>query len=342
MIKISVVGVDLGQNSFHVYAVDPRGRKVKTAKLSRSKFGPFMAQLEPCLVGLEACRGAHHWARELRRYGHEVRLMHAKYVRPYVKTNKNDWADAEAIAEAVARPNMRFVPLKTLEQQSVQMLHGARCGAVRARTAKVNQLRAYLHELGEVMPRGIAQVRRRMIAILEAGQERWPALAIRVLRELYEELRALDAQVARYDREVRALAAREEVCRQLMSIPGVGPLGATALLAKVGRGEEFSCARHLAAWLGLVPRHSGTGGRTQLYGISKRGDTYVRTLLIHGARAVLAQGARRPDGRVHWALDVAQRRGHNVACVALANKMARIAWAMLRSGRHYEPLDLAR
>lgn len=342
MEKISAVGVDLGQSSFHVYGVDSRGRKVLAKKLSRAKFAPFMAQLEPCRVGLEACRGSHHWARELSGFGHEVCQMHPKYVRPYVKTNKNDWADAEAIAEAMERPNMRFVPAKTLEQQSMQILHGARSSAIRARTAKANQLRAYLHELGEVVPRGLPHVRRRVPGLLDAAQGRWPALAIRVLHALYEELCALDEQVARYDREVRELASRDEKCRQLMTIPGVGPLSATALLAKVGRGDEFSSSRHLSAWLGLVPRHCGTGGKNQLYGISKRGDRYIRTLLIHGARSVLSRCAQRPDGRVHWALEVAERRGHNIACVALANKMARVAWAVLRSGTDYEPLALSR
>ena len=341
MEKISVVGVDLGQSSFHVHAADARGHKVSARKLSRGRFLAYFAQLPPCLVGMEAGRGAHHWARELGSLGHTVRLMPAQFIKAYVKTNKNDWRDAEAICEAVTRPTMRFVAVKTLEQQSVQMLHAARSAAVAARTAKANQIRAFVHEAGVVVPRGINYLRRELAELIERAQGTWPALLVRVLRGLHQELRALDERIEGYDREIAALAGQDPLCQQLMTIPGVGPLTATALVAKAGRGEGFTCARHFAAWLGLVPRHQGTGGRTQLYGISKRGDRYLRTNLIHGARAVLNTVERRDDARGQWAKDIAQRRGFNVATVALANKMARIAWAMLRSGEAYRPLASA-
>ncbi len=342
MKKISVAGVDLGQSCMHVHLADERGRGLGAKRLSRSRFVAFFAQLAPCLVGMEACRGAHHWARELEALGHTVRIMPAQFIKPYVKTNKNDWRDAEAIGEAVTRPTMRFVAVKTLEQQSVQMLHGARAAAVASRTATVNQLRGYLHEAGVVIPRGINRLRRELASVLEAGEQRWPALMVRVLRTLHEELRALDARIEAYERELESLARHDPLCQLLMTIPGIGPLSATGLVAKVGRGEDFTSARHFAAWLGLVPRHSGTGGRTQLYGISKRGDRYLRTNLIHGARSALRSVERRDDARGHWARDIAQRRGFNVATVALANKMARIAWAMLQSGQSYRPLVCAK
>jgi len=334
MKEISVLGVDLGKSTFHLYGVDARGHQVMSRKLTRARFREFMAKLPPCRVGLEACRGAHHWARVLSEHGHEVRLMHAKFVKAYVKTNKNDWRDAEAICEAVTRPNMRFVAVRTLEEQALQMLHRARASAVRARTAKANQLRGFLHEAGVVLGKGLSQVRRGVPEALAKHEGCWPRVLVEVLRGEHEELRRLDERIARYDEELKRWANEDGLCQLLMSIPGVGPVTATALVAKVGRGEEFRSARHMAAWLGLVPRHSGTGGQTRMYGISKRGDAYLRTNLIHGARAVIRQ-SKREDARVRWGQELVGRRGFNVACVAMANKMARTAWAMLRTGELY-------
>ena len=337
MNKISVLGVDLGQSCFYVHGADGEGREVLRKKLTRAKFIEFMARVEPCVVGMEACRGAHHWGRSLTQHGHTVRLIAPRDVKAYVRTNKNDWNDAEAICEAVCRPRMRFVGVKSVEQQAMQMLHGARQGAIKSRTSVSNQLRAHLHEVGIVVAPGREALRRRAPGLIEGLVGAVPGIVVQVLEELYEELRRLDERIERYDREVKAQAQADALSELLMTIPGVGPLSATALVAKVGRGEEFVNGRHLAAWIGLVPRHSGTGGRTHLFGISKRGDSYLRMLLVHGARSVLQawQGQERADGRCRWVLELAERRGHNVACVALANKMARTAWAMLRSGEVY-------
>ncbi len=334
---ISVLGVDLGQSVFHLWGIDAGGHKVFGKRLSRSQFMEFLGALSPTLVAMEACRGSHHWARCALELGHQVRLIHPKYVKPFVKTNKNDWADAEAICVAVGQPGMRFVPVKSLEQQSLQMLHGARSQAVRARTAKANQIRAWLHEAGVVIPRGVGQLRGRVPEVLSAQAERWPALLVSVVRGLYEEFCHLDQRIADYDAQVQSQVADDPRCQQLMSLPGVGPLSASALVAKIGGGEGFRSARHFAAWLGLVPRHEGTGGRNRLYGISKRGDAYARSLLIHGARSALRTAAKRADGTARWVEEVAQRRGFNVACVALANKTARMAYALLRDGTSYQP-----
>ncbi len=334
--KISVLGIDLGKSSFHVFGVDEQGKAVMRQRMTRRKLREFMVNLTPCLVGMEACGGAHYWARVFERYGHEVRLMSPQFVKPYVKSNKNDFLDAEAICEAVTRPTMRFVPIKSVEQQEIQSLHRARELAISHRNAQANQLRGLLLEYGLVVPQGIGTLRQRLPEILEDAENGLTDGTRRLLAALGDELVRLDERVGEFDRQITALSRGHEVCQRLMSIPGIGPLIATALVAAVGDASVFKSGREMAAWLGIVPRQQSTGGRAVLLGISKRGDTYLRTLLIHGARAVLRVAHKRDDKRSRWAVALQERRGPNVAAVALANKNVRTAWALLTRGTTFE------
>lgn len=331
------IGIDVGKNLFHVHGVDCRGKRVLRNKFTRRQLPEFIAQLPCCLIGMEACSGAHYWAKRFQALGHEVRLMSPQFVKPYVKSNKNDDLDAEAICEAVTRPNMRFVPIKSDEQLELQQLHRGRSLAVAQRTALVNQLRGFLLEYGVVLPQGIRQVRERLPVVLEDAEVPITDRARGLLARLWHELQHADEHIHYFDRTLERLAAKEPAARRLQSIPGVGPLAATALIAAVGNAENFNNAREFAAWLGLVPRQHSTGGRTRLLGISKRGDTYLRTLLIHGARAALRFVERKSDARSRWAVNLKARRGQNVATVALANKNARTAWAVLTRKEVYQP-----
>jgi len=334
--KISVLGIDLGKHVFHVHGVDEQGRRVLQKKFSRAKLLEFMGRLEPCLVGMEACGGAHHLARTLQGYGHEVRLMHPSFVKAYVKSNKNDYVDAEAISEAVTRPTMRFVPIKSVAQQDRQSLHRLRSLAVGQRTAQVNQIRGVLLEQGIVVPQGIGALRQQLPLLLEDGENGLTPTFRELLQLLYEELVHVDERIQRFDRLIAAEARQDERCQRLLTIPGIGVLIASALVAAIGDGRQFNNARELAAWLGLVPRQSTTGGQIRLLGISKRGDTYLRALLIHGARAVLRTAAKKTDRRSRWVTELMARRGRNVAAVALANKNARTAWAVLTRDTTYQ------
>lgn len=337
MKKIIVLGIDLGKNVFHLHGVDACGKLVLQKKLNRNQLKRFMATIEPCLVGMEACGGAHDWARRFKERGHRVRLMNPKFVKPFVKSNKNDFLDAEAICEAVTRPCMRFVPVKSVAQQDIQTLHRARSHFVARRTAQANQIRGFLLEYGIVVPQGIRVLRHRLPEILEDAENPLTPDTRALLAMLRQELVHLDARVAWFDQEILALGRDHEACRRLQTIPGVGPVIATALVAAVGDGSTFRNGRQLAAWLGLVPKHRGTGGRTVLLGISKRGDAYLRMLLIHGARAVLRFAVKRNDRRGQWLAALVQRRGKNVAIVALANRIARTVWALLSHGTTYQP-----
>jgi transposase len=283
MATIVTVGLDTSKSWFQAHGADAAGGTVLRTKLARSKVLTFFANLQPCLIGMEACGGAHHWARELGKLGHTVRLMPARYVRPYVKTNKHDIADAEACCEAVQRPGMRFVPIKTEEQQSMLMLHRIRDLLIRQRTASVNALRGHLAEYGIVAARGSARARELMA--LATTPDCVPGLAREALSHLVEQIRDTERRIATFDKQIMAIAKSNEHCQRLMTIPGVGPFIASALTASVGDPKYFSSGRHLAAWLGLVPRQYSTGGKASLGGISKRGDGYLRKPLIHGARA---------------------------------------------------------
>ena len=336
--QIAFVGIDLAKRSFHLYGADAAGREVLSRKLTRKQLSALVARLPACTIAMEACGSAHDWARRFRAHGHEVRLIAPQFVKPYVKSNKNDAADAEAICEAVQRPKMRFVAIKSVAQQDIQAIHRMRSLAVEQRTAQVNQIRGLLLEYGIEIAKGRAGVRGRLAEILEDADNGLSALFRAELHALAEQLRHLDERVAHYDRRIAQIAQDNAQARTLMTIPGVGPKGATALLAAVGEDPRlFKNGRGLAAWLGLVPRQHSTGGKPQLLGISKRGDVYLRNLLIHGARAVLRQVERKEDATSRWAGALKARRHSNIAAVALANKMARMAYAVLSTGKPYEP-----
>lgn len=334
--KITTVGIDLAKTVFQVHGVDARGSAVLKKKLRRDQVAPFFANLPPCRIGMEACGSAHFWARKLAGFGHEVKLMAPQFVKPYVKTNKNDAADAAAICEAVGRPGMRFVPIKTGEQQAVLALHRARQGFVKARTAQANQIRGLLAEYGLVIPQGMGQIAARLPDILEDGENGLPGMFRQLLRRLGERLEELGQDVATVDRQIRAWHEENPASQKLAQIPGIGPLTASALVATVGTMQSFASGREVAAWLGLVPRQHSSGGKTLLLGMSKRGDSYLRTLLIHGARAVIRTAAGKPGYAASWLGRLLSRRHQNVAAVALANKNARIAWALLTHGRDYQ------
>lgn len=335
--NISTVGLDIAKQVIQIHAVDLHGKPVIRKQLKRYQVLPFFANLPPCLIGIEACGGAHDWARRLSSLGHTVKLMAPQFVKPYVKTNKHDVADAEAICEAVSRPSMRFVPMKNPEQQALLALHRARQGFVAARTAQGNQIRGLLAEFGLVVPKGLAALQRHIPEILEDAENGLPGAFRELLETLMNHLSMLNLQVEDITQRIESVHRVNPLSRRLAQIPGIGPLIATALLATIGDIKSFANGRQLAAWLGLVPKQSSTGGKTRLLGISKRGDTYLRTLLIHGARSALKAAQHKPNAGETWLSRLAERRNPNIAAVALANKNARIAFALLAHGRDYQP-----
>ena len=333
--KITTIGIDLAKNVFPVHGADARGKAVLKKALKRAQMLPFFANLTPCLIGMEACGSAHHWARKLEGLGHTVKLMAPQFVKPYVKTNKNDAADAEAICEAVTRPTMRFVPIKNGQQQAVLALHRARQGFVKARTAQANQIRGLLAEYGIVIPKGISHIATHLPDILEDGENGLPGVFRQLIDRLGAHLKELDRQVGELEVQIQAWHRANADSRRLAEIPGIGPITASALAASIGDAKSFDNGRQLAAWLGLVPRQNSSGGKQTLLGISKRGDTYLRTLLIHGARAVVRVAERKANHAGSWLAGVMGRRHKNVAAVALANKNARVVWALLAHDRKY-------
>lgn len=334
--KITTLGIDLAKNVFHVHGEDANGKVVIRKRVSRNKLPEFIANLPSCLIGMEACGGAHYWARAFRKVNHQVKLMPPQYVKPYVKTNKNDYNDAEAICEAVRRPNMRFVGIKEIEQQDIQSLHRIRSGYMQSRTRIVNQTRGLLSEYGIVVGRQIGQLRCRLPEILEDGDNQLTELGRELFAGLYEELIRLDKQVEDCDKQIDRVFKSTEVCQRLAKVEGIGPLTATALVASVGDPHVFQKGRQMSAWLGLVPKQHSTGGKPVLLGISKRGDRYLRTLLIHGARSVVSRAEGKSDTRSLWINQLKQRCGMNKVCVALANKNARIVWALMARGGNYQ------
>lgn len=329
----TTIGLDIAKSCFQVHGVDEYGKTAVQKRLRRTQVLGYFANLPTCLIGIEACGSAHHWARELSKLGHEVKLMSPQFVKAYVKTNKNDARDAEAICEAVARPNMRFVPIKTVEQQELLMLHRARQRLIQARTAQANQLRGLLAEFGFVLPQGLPALEREFPTMLaETGN----VLSIRLrerFSDLFRQLRELSEMVANWEREILNWHRENPLSRRLQKIPGIGPLSASAFVASVGDARTFKSGRQLAAWLGLVPRQDSSGGKIRLLGISKRGDRYLRTLLILGARSVLARRKPIPGD---WLERLKARCHPNIVAVALANKLARIIWALLVHNREYE------
>jgi transposase len=334
--NITQVGLDLAKNLFQFHGIDARGHVALRKRLKRAQVVGFFAQLPPCLIGLEACGGAHFWARKLTQLGHTVKLIAPQFVKPYVKTNKNDAADAEAICEAVGRPNMRFVPIKSVEQQGLLGLHRARQGFVVARTAQSNQIRGLLSEFGIVIPKGFASLEHQIRPILEDAGNGLSSMSRELIGRLFSHFLELDRQVGELEVQIKAWHRESAASRRLEAIPGIGPLTATALVASIGDARSFHNGRQLAAWLGLVPRQNSSGGKERLLGISKRGDTYLRTLMIIGAHAVLRRLKCHPDQAGGWLARLAQRRHPNIVAVALANKNARIVWALLAHERAYQ------
>ena len=332
--KITTVGIDLAKNVFSVHGIDETGVVVIKKTVTRAKLLPLVARWPVCLIGMEACSGAHEWARRFQSHGHTVRIMAARFVTPYRRSGKNDGNDAEAICEAVQRPSMRFVPVKSAEQQAVLSLHRVRQGFVEERTATINRIRGLLAEFGVVLANRAVEVRRGAAGAMEA----LPALLRRSVSDLLAHLRLLDERVESYDRELEQLAKASESAKRLMTVPGVGPLTALATVATVGNAHDFANGRQFAAWLGLVPRQWSTGGRTRLGRITKRGDPYLRTLLILGARAAIQAATRRNDKLSRWVLALKERRGYHKAVVALAAKNARIVWAVLAGGTTYRTI----
>jgi transposase len=334
--QVTRIGLDIAKNIFQVHGVDAQGKVVVRKQLSRGKVLLFFAQLPACRIGLEACGSAHYWARELHKLGHDVRLMAVQLIKPYRTKQKNDRNDAEAICEAVSRPQMRFVPIKTVEQQAVLTVHRARELLVSERTAVANQIRGLLMEYGIVIAQGIQRLRRELPAVLSAEDDSLPTLARSVVTELQERLQELDERIAGHDRQIAQVARQNEAAKRLMKVEGVGPITATALVATVGDAKAFHHGRQFAAWLGLVPKQFSTGGKPVLGRITKHGNVYLRTLLVHGARSVLRFTTQRTDAKSVWVEEVRQRRGDNRAAVALAAKHARIVWALLARGQEYQ------
>lgn len=333
--KLTTIGLDLAKSVFQVHGADEKGHTVMTKQLRRSQVLQYFANLTPCRVGMEACGSAHYWARKLQALGHTIHLIAPQYVKPFVKRNKNDAADAEAICEATTRPNMPAVPIKNVEQQAILSVHRARQGFVKARTAQSNQIRGLLAEYGIAIPIGMTHIVKQVPKIIEDAENDLPGSFRLLLQRLVDHLKTLDQQVDDLENEIARWHRANADSQKLAKIPGIGPITASAMAASVGDARVFKNGRQLAAWLGIVPRQHSTGGKSTLLGISKRGDSYLRTLLIHGARAVIRIAEQKPDADP-WLKKLMARRNKNVAAVALANKNARTIWALLAHDRKYE------
>jgi transposase len=334
--NIATVGLDLAKNVLQLHGVDPQGHMVVRKQLRRTDVLRYFATLDPCVIGMEACGSSHYWGRELAKLGHTVRLIAPQFVRPYVKSNKTDAADAEAICEAIQRPNMRFVPVKTQAQQTMLSLHRARAGLVKSRTALANQIRGLLGEFGIVLPQGIRLLGQRAMEALSSRDSEYCEPFRALIHMLVDHLRELGNKVAELEGRIRAIHRTDAPGQLLETIPGIGPLTASALAASIGDARAFRSGRELAAWLGLVPRQHSSGGTPRLLGISKRGNTALRTLLIHGARAIIRMAAAKTEMADSWLMKLCRRRHKNIAAVALAAKNARTAWAMLIRNRAFQ------
>jgi transposase len=339
---IAAIGIDIGKNSFHVVGQDERGALVLRQKWSRGQVEARLANLLPCLIGMEACTGAHHLSRKLQALGHDARLMPAKYVRPYSKGQKNDFRDAEAIAEAVQRPTMKFVATKTADQLDLQALHRVRERLVGQRTGIINQIRAFLLERGIVVRQGLRFLRAELPTVLATRSDAVSPRMLRLIEDLAGDWRRLDERIEDISGEIEALARQDQACERLMTVPGIGPIISSAIVAAIGAGDAFSKGRDFGAWLGLVPKQISTGDRTILGPISKRGNRYLRTLLVQAAWVVLVKLGKKWEryGLMSWIEAAKKRMHHNVLAIALANKLARIAWAVLHKGRAFECVKL--
>ncbi len=337
MTEVSTIGLDLAKNVFQVHGVDALGETVIRKQVRRRQVLPLFKKLPLCLVGVEACATSHHWARQLEALGHEVRIMPANYVKPYVKRNKNDAADAQAICEAVTRPTMRFVTAKSAEQQSIMMVHRTRALLIRQRTMLVNAIRAHLAEFGIVAHVGLRGLKTLLAVVSDPKDERVPGVARRCLVSLATALMCVEQEIASAELRIHAWHRSNEASRRLESIPGIGPITASALVASVTDPSNFKSGRELAAWIGLVPRQNSTGGKERLGRISKQGDRYLRWLLVAGAMSVIRHGRKSNFEKRPWLANLMAHKPAKVAAVALANKNARTAWALLVSGERYRP-----
>jgi transposase len=338
---VAVIGIDIGKNSFHIVGLNDRGAVVLRQKWSRGQVEARFANMPPCLIGMEACVGAHHLSRKLKAFGHDARLMPAKYVRPYSKGQKNDFRDAETIAEAVQRPTMRFVATKTADQLDLQALHRIRERLVHQRTGIINQIRAFLLERGIAVRQGLRFLRAELPRILTSPADVLSSRMARVIEDLAQDWRRLDERIERLSGEIAALARQDKGCERLMSVPGIGPIISSAMVAAIGSGEAFAKGRDFAAWLGLVPKQISTGDRTILGKISRRGNRYLRVLFVQAAWVVLIKPMSwERHGLKPWIESAKKRLHHNVLAIALANKLARIAWSVLARGRTFEASKL--
>lgn len=336
--KTTTIGLDIAKNVFHLIGCDRHGKQVLKKKLRRRQVLKYFAQLTPCLVGIEACASAHYWARELGKQGHEVRLIAPQHVKPYVQGNKNDYNDAGGIAEAVTRPKIRSVMVKSEEQQDMQALHRLRESRIGIKTKLCNQLRGLLGEYGIVMPKGVNAIRQRIPEILEDGENGLSAFFRELMWESYQQIILLDEQIDFYDKKLHIHSRQIEACQRLQSLPGFGPVVASVFYCYVGDGQSYHRGRDVSSSLGLVPRQHSSGGKNVLLGISKRGDRYLRSLLIHGARSVVRHAKNKEDRLSRWINRIRAERGYNKAAVALANKMARMGWAVLHNKTVYQPV----
>jgi len=333
--SINVLGIDIAKNIFQLHGADAAGKAVLKKRLPRDKLAAYMANLPPCIVVMESCGGANYWARVFHRSGHTVKLISPQFVKPFVKTNKNDANDAEAIVEAASRPSMNFVPVKQSEQQDIQSIHRVRSRVVRNRTALINEIRGLNLEYGITITPGAAKVRRSLHAIIADGANELTPMSRECMQDLYDELTDIECRLKKLDKKIKIICRGNDACRRILTIPGVGELTATAIVAAVPNANEFKNGRHMSAWLGLVPRQSSSGDKQVLLGISKRGDRYLRTLLIHGARAALSRYKNTDNEYGRWLIDKKATLSFNKAAVALANKNARIIWSLLKTGEEF-------
>jgi transposase len=337
--ELSHIGIDLAKNVFQLHGVDRHGKTMFKRRLKRDQWLRVLLAnaTTDCVIGMEACGGAHHWGRALESRGYRVRMMAPQFVKPYVKSNKNDANDAEAVCEAMSRANMRFVAVKSVEQQDIQAVHRVRAELMAHRTAKANQIRGLVTEYGLVAPQHMTSLRAALPRWLEDAENGLTSRFRRLLHGLWEDLTRLDERIVVLDSEVELIAKSNPVAKRLQQLRGVGPLVATALVASVGTGEQFSKGRQMAASVGLTPRQHSSGGKERLLGISKRGDSYLRSILIHGARSAVSHAKHKDDRLSRWMTELSERRHPNVAAVAMANKTVRMAWAMMRNGSDYDP-----
>ena len=334
--KVTLLGIDIAKSIFQLCGADKSGRTILKKSVYRAELLKVISQIPPCIIAMEACATSHYWARQFQSFGHEVKLISPQFVKPFVKSNKNDVNDAEAITEAASRPNMRFVPIKQASQQDMQSLHRIRQRIIANRTALSNQIRGLLLEYGIAILNGISQLRKQLPIILENKENKLTPIMVELCNDLYEELIILDKKIKCFDTRIEVTAKTDPVCQKLTAIEGIGPLIAPSLATALSNPSLFKNGRHFAAFLGLTPRQHSSGGKNRLLGISKRGDCYLRMLLIQGAKSALQQAPKKANARNHWVLDIKERRGNNRASVALANKNARIAWALVANNTSYQ------